>query len=268
MRDLNAIRQDFDAVDQELFRLFEKRIDLAKEVALLKRAQDLPIYDPEREKQIIERQMTRFEDRDVSFQKAVQRLYELLLSLSREEQQRTIEQENARSEEGKAPSTDQEVTIYTDGACSGNPGPGGYGCILMVNDAGGKTYKKELSGGFSKTTNNRMEILALIIALEQLKKPCRVTLYSDSQYVVKAFTEGWLVKWQRFDWHKDQKKKEPVKNTDLWKRLVAAAEKHEITFVWVKGHAENEFNNRCDVLAVNASMDKAHWQEDEGYKDS
>ena len=104
--------------------------------------------------------------------------------------------------------------------------------------------------------------------MEQLKKPCRITLYSDSQYVVKAFTEGWLTKWQRFGWYKDQKKKEAVKNVDLWKRLLNAAQKHEITFVWVKGHAENEFNNRCDALAVNASADRTHWQEDEGYKES
>ena len=144
MRDLDAIRQDFDAVDQELCRLFEKRIDLAKETAHLKYSRNLPIYDPVREKQIIERQKERFQGHDEFFLKELERLYELLFMLSREEQQRIFDQ-YANKEETAL----KDITIYTDGACSGNPGPGGYGCILMARGANGEMVKKELSGGFS-----------------------------------------------------------------------------------------------------------------------
>lgn len=135
----------------------------------------------------------------------------------------------------------KQVTIYTDGACSGNPGPGGWGAILIY-----KTAEKELSGGEPDTTNNRMELTAVIKALSQLKEPCAVTVYTDSQYISRALTEGWLKKWKAADFTK----KGGLKNADLWRELDALLQKHEVRFEWVKGHAENEYNNRCDRLAV------------------
>ena len=137
------------------------------------------------------------------------------------------------------------VYIYTDGACSGNPGPGGWGAILRY--AG---RAKELSGAESMTTNNRMELTGVIAALEALREPCRVELYSDSKYVVDALDKGWAEKWRAKGWKKPDKK--PALNPDLWERLLALAEAHELHCHWVKGHAENEFNNRCDALAVAA----------------
>lgn len=136
----------------------------------------------------------------------------------------------------------KEVKIYTDGACSGNPGPGGWGAILIY---GG--HKKELSGGERETTNNRMELLGAITALNALTEPCAVTLYTDSQYIVKAINEGWLKGWIAKGW---KRKGGELKNIDLWQELSALLAKHRVTFVWVKGHAENEYNNRCDELAV------------------
>ena len=135
------------------------------------------------------------------------------------------------------------VTIYTDGACSGNPGPGGWGAILEWNGV-----EKELSGGENPTTNNRMELLAVISALEKLNQSCIVELYSDSKYVIDALTKGWLTSWIKNGWHKADKK--PVLNVDLWQRLLPLLEKHEMHYHWVKGHAENEKNNRCDQMAV------------------
>lgn len=137
------------------------------------------------------------------------------------------------------------VTIYTDGACSGNPGPGGWGAILMVGE-----HKKELSGSENETTNNRMELYAAIEALSALKKPCEVKLHSDSAYLVNAFTNGWIQSWMKNDWRKSDKK--PVENKDLWEQLVELTGKHAVTFVKVKGHSDNEFNNRCDEMAVAA----------------
>lgn len=134
------------------------------------------------------------------------------------------------------------VSIYTDGACSGNPGPGGWGAILMYGE---KT--KELCGGAPETTNNRMELLGVITALEALKEPCKVDLYSDSQYVVNAINEGWLSNWQKKGW---RRRDGEVKNVDLWLTLIPLLELHDIRFHWVKGHAENALNNRCDELAV------------------
>ena len=136
----------------------------------------------------------------------------------------------------------KQVTIYTDGACSGNPGPGGWGAILMYGDK-----QKELSGGHPETTNNRMELMSVIAALEALREPCRVQLFSDSQYLVNAVNEGWLANWQRRGW---RRKEGEVKNLDLWQRLVPLLETHEVSLNWVKGHADNPFNNRCDALAV------------------
>ena len=136
----------------------------------------------------------------------------------------------------------KEVTIYTDGACSGNPGPGGWGAILRYGSA-----VKEMSGGEPETTNNRMELTGVITALSALKEPCRVTLYTDSQYVENAVNLGWLESWRRRGW---RRKGGEVKNPDLWQALLPLLETHDVTFVWVKGHAENEYNNRCDELAV------------------
>ena len=135
------------------------------------------------------------------------------------------------------------VTIYTDGACSGNPGPGGYGVILMYG-----SHKKELSGGEAMTTNNRMELMGVITALEALNRPCAVDLYTDSQYVVNAIEKGWARKWQANGWMRN--KHDKALNPDLWQRLLDLLEIHQVTFHWVKGHAANPYNNRCDELAV------------------
>lgn len=135
------------------------------------------------------------------------------------------------------------VTIYTDGACSGNPGPGGYGAILMYGQ-----HKKELSGGDPNTTNNRMELMGVITALKALNRPCQVDLYTDSQYVVNAIEKGWAKKWQANGWMRN--KKDNALNPDLWQSLLNLLEIHQVTFHWVKGHAENPYNNRCDELAV------------------
>ena len=139
----------------------------------------------------------------------------------------------------------KKVQIYTDGACSGNPGPGGWAAILIYGGT-----EKELSGGDLATTNNRMELTSVLEALEALREPCEVTLYTDSQYVANAVNLGWLESWRRVGW---KRKSGAVKNPDLWQRLVPLLERHDVTFVWVKGHAENEYNNRCDELAVRES---------------
>lgn len=135
------------------------------------------------------------------------------------------------------------VTIYTDGACSGNPGPGGWGAILEWQG-----HEKELSGGEAQTTNNRMELTAVLTALRLLKEPCTVELYSDSKYVVDAIDKGWLYGWQKKGWIKADKKL--VLNVDLWQQLLPELARHDVHLHWVKGHAENEKNNRCDQLAV------------------
>ena len=139
--------------------------------------------------------------------------------------------------------TKKTVSIYTDGACSGNPGPGGWAAVLCCKGA-----EKEISGGEKETTNNRMELLAVISALECLREPCRVDLYSDSRYVIDGLEKGWAASWKRRGWVKSNK--EPALNPDLWDRLLLLTAQHEMTYHWVKGHAENEKNNRCDALAV------------------
>ena len=136
-----------------------------------------------------------------------------------------------------------EVTIYTDGACSGTPGPGGWAAILMAGGA-----KKEMSGGERDTTNNRMELMAVIEGLKALKRPCKVDIYSDSAYVVNAFEQNWIGKWVKNGWKNSAKAE--VANSDLWKELINLTAMHNVTFHKVKGHADNEFNNRCDELAV------------------
>lgn len=139
----------------------------------------------------------------------------------------------------------KQVTLYTDGACSGNPGAGGYGAILIF-----KGIERELSGGEPSTTNNRMEIYAVIAGLEKLKERCDVTVYSDSAYTVNAFNEGWIYGWMKNGWKKADGK--AVLNAELWKRLYALTQQHIVRFVKVKGHADNEYNNRCDALAREA----------------
>ncbi|MCD8050463.1 MAG: ribonuclease HI [Clostridiales bacterium] len=135
------------------------------------------------------------------------------------------------------------VTLYTDGACSGNPGAGGWAAILLFGE-----HKKELSGGERATTNNRMELTAVIKGLEALKEPCIVELYSDSKYIIDALEKGWAVGWRKRGWVKGDKK--PALNPDLWERLLDLCEVHRVNLHWVKGHASNEYNNRCDQLAV------------------
>lgn len=137
------------------------------------------------------------------------------------------------------------VEIYTDGACSGNPGPGGWAACLLF----GPNYK-EIAGFVEHTTNQRMEMLAAIKGLEHLKKECQVRLYSDSAYLVNAFTQGWIENWQKNGWV--NARKQPVANEDLWRRLLELAKKHEIEWIKVKGHSDNEYNNRCDALARGA----------------
>ncbi len=135
------------------------------------------------------------------------------------------------------------VTLYTDGACSGNPGPGGWGAILEYNG-----YEKEISGGEANTTNNRMELTAVIRGLQALKEPCIVELYSDSKYVIDALEKGWACSWKKKNWIKSDKK--PALNPDLWDVLLALTQKHEVHYHWVKGHATNPRNNRCDEVGV------------------
>ena len=137
------------------------------------------------------------------------------------------------------------VEIYTDGACSGNPGAGGWGAVLLYEQ-----HKKELYGNAKETTNNRMELTAVIEALKALKKPCNVTLYSDSKYVVDSVNKDWVYRWESNNWIKSDKKS--ALNVDLWKELLALLEIHSVKFVWVKGHNGNNYNERCDELAVNA----------------
>ena len=142
-----------------------------------------------------------------------------------------------------------KIQIYTDGACKGNPGPGGYGVVLIFGDR-----KKELSGGFRKTTNNRMELIACVEGLRSLKRPCKVTLTSDSKYVVNGIVKGWAKKWRSKGWKLSPSKS--AKNTDLWHQLLDLCDMHKVTFEWVKGHNEHPENERCDELAVAASNGK------------
>ena len=142
-----------------------------------------------------------------------------------------------------------EVTIYTDGACSGNPGPGGYGVVLLSGE-----HRKELSGGYILTTNNRMELMATIVGLEALKFPSLVTLYTDSKYIVDAITKGWAKRWRANGWKRN--KKDKAMNPDLWEQLLDLCNQHQVEFLWVRGHSGNIENECCDRLAVQASQQK------------
>ena len=150
------------------------------------------------------------------------------------------------------------IAVYTDGSSLGNPGPGGYGAVIP--SSGGN---RELSGGFRKTTNNRMELLACIVGLEQFKTPSAVAIYSDSRYVVDGITKGWAIRWQRNDWRKSTGDK--ALNIDLWERLLSLCDRHDVKFVWVKGHAGNPGNERCDQLATQAAA-KQNLPSDDGYE--
>ena len=154
----------------------------------------------------------------------------------------------------------KSVVIYTDGGARGNPGPGGFGAILVFGQ-----FQKELNGAFRHTTNNRMELMAAISALELLSEPCEAMLHSDSKYVVDALNKNWLTNWKKKGWKKSDKK--PVLNKDLWQRLDAAQAKHKIVWKWVKGHAGNELNERCDEL-VHEAIDAGNLVTDQGYLDS
>ncbi len=154
----------------------------------------------------------------------------------------------------------KKVLIYTDGSARGNPGPGGYGTLLLSGD-----NQKKLSGGFKKTTNNRMELMAVIMGLESLNQTCEVEVYSDSKYVINAMTRGWIIGWKSNGWAK--KHKQILKNSDLWKRLDKAISLHSITWVWVKGHAGNRYNELCDQLATSAA-DKGDLPPDKAYIDA
>jgi ribonuclease HI len=151
----------------------------------------------------------------------------------------------------------KKVTIYTDGACLGNPGPGGYGVVLLYGE-----QRKELSGGYRLTTNNRMEILAAIKGLEALKSACEVTLYSDSQYLVNAISKGWARRWQANGWKRNPREK--ALNPDLWEKLLKLCARHEVSFVWVRGHANNAENERCDALSKEAAA-RNDLEADPGY---
>lgn len=143
----------------------------------------------------------------------------------------------------------KNIKIYTDGACSGNPGKGGYGIVMLYNG-----HRKEISGGSAETTNNRMELFAVIKALEMLKEPCHVDLYSDSKYVTDSINLGWAKKWEANDWMRN--KKDPALNKDLWERLLPLLDIHDVNFHWIKGHDENIENERCDILAKEAILNE------------
>ena len=164
----------------------------------------------------------------------------------------------ARSVAVSPPETDDRIVIYTDGSSLGNPGPGGYG-VVIPSDSG----DREMSGGFRRTTNNRMELLACIVGLEQFRSTTAVALYSDSRYVVDGITKGWAKNWRRNGWRKSNGS--PALNPDLWERLLALCERHDVRFVWVKGHAGNPGNERCDQLATQAAAG-SDLPADEGYE--
>ena len=156
--------------------------------------------------------------------------------------------------------TMRAVTIYTDGSCLGNPGPGGWAALLQLD---GTEHSRELSGGYACTTNNRMEIMGVIMGLEALKEPCVVTLVTDSQYVCNAINKSWLSSWQRKNWINSAKK--PVKNVDLWKRLIPLLKRHSVRFQWIRGHAGHAQNERCDELARGVAAQGAALPRDAGF---
>jgi len=163
-----------------------------------------------------------------------------------------------------ADGTRPQVVIWTDGSSRGNPGPGGYGVVLLYTDPAGQEHRRELAQGYRCTTNNRMELMAAIVALETLRTPCQVELHSDSQYLINAFKKGWVWGWVKRGWKTAGK--QPVKNPDLWKRLLGLSQRHRIDWVWVRGHAGTDLNERCDTLATQAADGKlGPLAEDKGF---
>ncbi len=156
-----------------------------------------------------------------------------------------------------------KVTIYSDGSARGNPGPGGYGTVVRYVDTKGTLHEREFSAGYKNTTNNRMELMGAIVGLEALTKSCEILLISDSKYVTDAFNQNWIKGWLKNNWKNSQKK--PVKNVDLWKRLLKAMEPHQVVFQWIKGHAGHEENERCDMLATSAA-DSSNLLDDTGFE--
>lgn len=156
-----------------------------------------------------------------------------------------------------------KVTIYSDGSARGNPGPGGYGTVVQYVDTKGTLHEREFSAGYKNTTNNRMELMGAIVGLEALTKPCDIRLISDSKYVTDAFNQNWIKGWLKNNWKNSQKK--PVKNVDLWKRLLKAMEPHQVVFQWIKGHAGHKENERCDMLATSAA-DGSNLLDDTGFE--
>lgn len=156
-----------------------------------------------------------------------------------------------------------KVKIYSDGSARGNPGPGGYGTVVQYVDTKGTLHEREFSAGYKNTTNNRMELMGAIVGLEALTKPCEILLISDSKYVTDAFNQNWIKGWLKNNWKNSQKK--PVKNVDLWKRLLKAMEPHQVNFQWIKGHAGHAENERCDMLATSAA-DGANLLDDTGFE--
>ncbi|MEN8904917.1 MAG: ribonuclease HI [Clostridiales bacterium] len=150
----------------------------------------------------------------------------------------------------------KKVTIYTDGGCIRNPkGPGGYGIVMLYSN-NGEIHKKEIYGGYNNTTNNRMELMAVIVGLEKLKERCSVEIYTDSQYIVNAVNKGWANNWKNNNWHKGKNSKSKAKNSDLWDKILKLIDKHQVKFIWVKGHAGNYYNECCDRLANIAMKEK------------
>jgi len=158
----------------------------------------------------------------------------------------------------------KNIEIYTDGGCARNPdGPGGYGVVLLY-EKDGETYKKQLNEGYKSTTNNRMELMAVIKGLEALKEKCNVKLYSDSQYIVNAINKKWVYKWKSYNWYKSPKGKERPKNIDLWEKIIDLLDKHNVEFIWVRGHCGNFYNELCDKLA-NEAINSGNLIDDQGY---
>lgn len=180
-----------------------------------------------------------------------------------EEFARSAGERLATGERDVRPGALMQVQAWSDGSSRGNPGPGGYGAVLRYAGPDGRTYERELSAGYRRTTNNRMELMGAIAALEALRRPCAVTMTTDSQYVCNAFNKNWIGGWLRRGWKTASK--QPVKNVDLWKRLLTACDSHEVTWVWVKGHAGHPENERCDELATSAA-DGTGLQEDAGFE--
>ncbi len=167
---------------------------------------------------------------------------------------------------GASPASRERVVAYTDGSSRGNPGPGGYGAVLLFRDPAGELHQKTFCQGYRRTTNNRMELMGAIVALEALRRPCAVELHSDSQYVVNAINQHWVYGWIKRGWKTANK--QPVKNPDLWKRLLAAMKPHDVTFVWVKGHAGHQYNELCDTLATESADGlRGPLQDDAGFEE-